>query len=89
MGKKVKRGSFKVAIRYKEKPDKSEPLTGELPASLYVIGIKEPEKLRDSIESHSNGGLYLVHESMALDKLAYHDMESLIYEIQKRLHGKN
>jgi len=47
--------------------------------------LKNPEELKKNIEIHSNGGLDLIHKEMALDPLAYHNTESLIYEIQKRL----
>ncbi len=47
--------------------------------------LKNPEELRKNIEEHSNAGLYKMHEEMALDKLAYQNIESLIYLIQNRL----
>ena len=47
--------------------------------------LKNSEDLKKTIENHSNGGLFIVHESMAFDPLAYQNTESLIFEIQKRI----
>ncbi len=47
--------------------------------------LQHPEELKKIIENHSNGGLYLIHETIAFDPLAYQNTESLISEIQKRL----
>jgi hypothetical protein len=47
--------------------------------------LKHPEELKKSIEIHSNGGLYIIQEAMAFDPLAYQNIESLIFEIQKRI----
>lgn len=47
--------------------------------------LKNPDELKRIIESHSNGGLYLVHDSLAFDPLSYQNTESLIFEIQKRI----
>ncbi|MCK9403925.1 MAG: hypothetical protein M0Q26_11045 [Chitinophagaceae bacterium] len=46
--------------------------------------LKQPDDLRKNIESFSNGGLYLLHEELALDPLAYQNIESLINQIQSR-----
>lgn len=46
--------------------------------------LKQPEELKKNIEIHSNGGLGYIHKEMALDPLAFQNIESLIYEIQKR-----
>ncbi len=50
--------------------------------------LKDRELLRKNIEEHSNGGLYLMHKSIALDPLAYRNMESLIFEVQERIKNK-
>lgn len=50
--------------------------------------LKSPDELKKMIESYSNGGLYKIHETMALDPLAYQNIESLISEIQNRLIDK-
>ncbi len=47
--------------------------------------LKNPDELKKLIENHSNGGLYMVQDSIAFDPLAYQNTESLISEIQKRL----
>ena len=47
--------------------------------------LKDRDQLKSNIEEHSNGGLYLMHKSIALDHLAYRSIESLIYEIQNRV----
>jgi len=47
--------------------------------------LKNRDRLKSNIEEHSNGGLYLMHKAIALDPLAYRNMESLIYEIRDRL----
>jgi len=46
--------------------------------------LKNPDELKRNIEEHSNGGLNLIHQEIALDKFAYQNVESLIYLIQKR-----
>ncbi len=51
--------------------------------------LKDRELLKNNIESHSNGGLYLMHKSIALDPLAYRNMESLVFEIQERIKKNN
>jgi hypothetical protein len=47
--------------------------------------LKNRDELKTNIEHHSNGGLYLMHKAIALDPLAYRNIESLIYEIQERI----
>jgi dnd system-associated protein 4 len=47
--------------------------------------LKNPEELKKNIEEHSNAGLSIMHKEMALDKLAYQNIESLIYLIQSRI----
>ena len=47
--------------------------------------LKDSDELKNNIEAHSNGGLDIMHESIALDPLAYRNIESLIYEIQGRI----
>ena len=47
--------------------------------------LKDPEALKKNIEEHSNGGLHLMHERLALDHTAYDNVESLIEELQDRL----
>jgi len=50
--------------------------------------LKTADKIKASIESHSNGGLDLVQRSLALDPLAYQNVESLINEILERTQQK-
>jgi hypothetical protein len=47
--------------------------------------LKRPEDLKKNIESHSNGGLDFIHQEIALDPLAYQNVESLIFQIKGRL----
>jgi hypothetical protein len=47
--------------------------------------LKQPELIKQDIERHSNAGLLLMHKELALDRLAYHDTESLIFQLQKRI----
>lgn len=47
--------------------------------------LKKPEDLKRIIENHSNWGLDRIQEEMAFDPLAYQNVESLIFEIQKRV----
>lgn len=47
--------------------------------------LKDGEALKKNIEEHSNAGLDIMHETMALDPLAYINIESLIYDINHRL----
>jgi hypothetical protein len=46
--------------------------------------LNQPDLLKQDIEGHSNAGLLLMHKELALDRLAYHDTESLIYQLQRR-----
>ena len=50
--------------------------------------LKSPDKIKANIESHSNGGLDLMQQSLALDPLAYQSMESLMNEIIERTQQK-
>jgi hypothetical protein len=55
-------------------------------ASLGTLdALKQPELIKQDIESHSNAGLLLMHKELALDRLAYHDTESLIFQLQNRI----
>jgi hypothetical protein len=47
--------------------------------------LNHPELIRQDIENHSNAGLLLMHKELALDRLAYQDIESLIFQLQKRI----
>lgn len=49
--------------------------------------LKRPEDLKRNIESHSNGGLDVIHQEMALDPLSYQNTESLIFQIKDRLNA--
>jgi hypothetical protein len=49
--------------------------------------LNQPELIRQDIENHSNAGLLLMHKEIALDRLAYNDIESLIFQLQKRASG--
>jgi hypothetical protein len=48
--------------------------------------LKEPDKLKKTIEEYSNAGIYIIHEEMAEDRIAYTSTETLIYDIQKRIY---
>lgn len=50
--------------------------------------LKDTEELKRNIEEHSNAGLYKLHEEIALDKLAYQNIESMIYMINSRISDK-
>jgi len=47
--------------------------------------LKNPEDLKKNIEFHANGGLDFIHQEMALDPLAYQNIESLISQIKSRV----
>lgn len=47
--------------------------------------LKRSEDLKKNIEAHSNGGLGFIHQEIALDPLAYQNIESLIFQIKGRL----
>jgi len=46
--------------------------------------LKSPEKIKNSIEMHSNGGLDLMQKTLALNPLSYQNIESVINEIIQR-----
>jgi len=58
---------------------------------VYSVSIKEdfeiltqPEEVKVLLEEYSNGGLEIMQQRMALDRLAYRDLDSVISEINER-----
>jgi len=47
--------------------------------------LNQPELIKQDIEGHSNAGLLLMHKEVALDRQAYQETESLIFQLQKRI----
>lgn len=83
-----------IENRYSTPPFRWQNISHDHQQRLQVMAIvsegsfdilKDPDRLKRNIENHSNGGLYLVHEAMALDPLAYSYTESLLYLIQERI----
>lgn len=61
---------------------------------LYIMAIesvgsldilKETSQLKENIEEFSNGGIEILEKNLSLDRAAYLNIESLIYEIQERV----
>jgi len=46
--------------------------------------LQKPDELRRNIEEHSNAGLVIMHEQIALDRLAYQNIENIIQIISNR-----
>ena len=84
----------KLGKRYANPPFRWQVIKANHQQLLFIMAVenhgnfeilKDRDRLKNDIEEHSNGGLYLMHKSIALDPLAYRNMESLIYEIQERI----
>jgi len=54
--------------------------------SLEIVNDKE--LLRQNIEEHANRGLELLNKKLALEPLAFNNIEDLIHQIQQRDKGE-
>ena len=76
----------KASIRWQAVRPKHQALL--IAIAVQKVGdieiLNEPDKLRVSLEEHSNGGLFKIHEIMQSQDIIFTDVESIITNLYGR-----
>lgn len=85
---KKKASNTTVEWNYVSEPHKMLLVAMAIESEKSFELLNDPKALQKNIEEYSNAGLDIIHREMNSDPIAYTDIESLIYHIQKRVQAR-